>query len=102
MESVGFRINTSKYLISIELQQFDSKIELPNGLYFKGLRLFDDGLDFDEKAGDGIYTSKEYLKVEENLPESRKLNSWIDLHNSSNPKFWCAGCNDVDLSGPGE
>lgn len=101
-ESTGFRVNSSNYLIAIELKKIDSMIQMPKGLYFKGLKLVDDGDGFDEIADDGIYTSTEYLKITEDMPDKSNIDKWVSILGNSKPNAWCVGCNDIDLSGPGE
>ncbi|WP_439489287.1 hypothetical protein [Algoriphagus sp.] len=98
----GFKINNSKYLISIKLDQIDANLPLPEGLYFMGLELKDDGKINDEIAGDGIFTSTEYLDVAEEKPEDDKINKWRSILSRSGERFSCIGCDQIDFAGPEE
>lgn len=100
--SPNFKINTSKYLVAIEVKRKEDLFGLPNGLYFKGLELKDNGKGFDEIPNDGIYTSTDYLEVIEEKPNNLKLNVWRSILNRSSPNASCIGCDSIDFAGPEE
>jgi hypothetical protein len=88
--SKGFKVNESRYILKIKIERFDDNIPYPEGLYFKGIQLKDDGTENDLIAGDGVYTSKESLSIIEwifrsmltppkrNVFDIRMLPEWLD------------------------
>lgn len=100
--NLGFKINESRYLLRIKIDQIDPSINFPSGLFFNGVEFKDNGLGNDKVKGDGIYTSIKEILIEEEKPNFRKLEKWVTLQNKTNPNLSCIGCNSIDLAGPGE
>ena len=98
----GFRTNVSEYLLELRIQKMDDDIPYPGGLYFKGVEFTDNGIGYDQVAGDGLFTAKEKIAIVEEKPAQRKIGLWVSLLDHSNPRSSCIGCNNIDLVGPGE